>query len=428
MANNVSEVKFNFARNAGMPLLHSMSPHIEEQFSMWSDERDTYALNKKLATKGTQRRRGSSSSEQNHSSALSHLNDGICSENTYCENPATLLQDLFHRQKYHVNKWNDHLAADCMEIDTHISKLEIGESIPMANVLLNAAKVLNKRSYERFKKECCRAFSCLQIFEEPDLEGNNIYCISTIQSASADPRRFITKTQMCTCPCAVAHKSQCAHEVKLHCSFMLSLFYLRHHCRESVQDGWTRNTTAMINEEVANEDIFQNGTLHSDFTLHEDFLLNPNMDHNKFEIVCKEGVEPMIDNTAHVNSITNLMQQAGTGNSSLKPLSCNDMMKLFNEITSNYDKCSECKKIIMSGIAVNLSKLSMTEGQDECGNDLNSVPGNIEEITNLSAKYIQQYKSTFALKHMRFSSQTNTRRKCQYSMQRHLFKTIMYKT
>ena len=41
-------------------------------------------------------------SEQNHSSTLCFLNDGHTKNNKYCEQPITLVKDLFARQQRHV--------------------------------------------------------------------------------------------------------------------------------------------------------------------------------------------------------------------------------------------------------------------------------------------------------------------------------------
>ena len=112
MANSLTRKKFEVARQNGQSLLEGMSPRngaTEKEFYQFSQERSTYAQYILRETKGTQGRRGSTASKQNHSSVLCHLNDGICSENKYCEEPVTLIRDIFDRQKYHTNKWNSQL-------------------------------------------------------------------------------------------------------------------------------------------------------------------------------------------------------------------------------------------------------------------------------------------------------------------------------
>ena len=50
--------------------------------------------------------------EQNHSSVLINLNDGIRGINEYCEQPMTLVKDLHIRQNVHVKKWDRQLYID----------------------------------------------------------------------------------------------------------------------------------------------------------------------------------------------------------------------------------------------------------------------------------------------------------------------------
>ena len=51
---------------------------------------------------GNRGRKGSATSESNHSSVLSYLNDGVKGTNTYQEHPMLLVRDLLSRQQKHV--------------------------------------------------------------------------------------------------------------------------------------------------------------------------------------------------------------------------------------------------------------------------------------------------------------------------------------
>ena len=86
--------------------------------------------------------------EQNHSSALIHLNDGNKYRNSYFEHPENLIKDLFARQRYHINKWNDTLYKEHVKMETELVNLR--KIIADPNLIM-AAIELNKSSYENFK-------------------------------------------------------------------------------------------------------------------------------------------------------------------------------------------------------------------------------------------------------------------------------------
>ena len=73
-------------------------------------------------------------------------------DNKYCEQPHTLIKDLFIRQRTHVNKWNKDLFAEDLKMSVKVSRLEQLPSSKMTSDLIAAAKVLNKHAYDMFVK------------------------------------------------------------------------------------------------------------------------------------------------------------------------------------------------------------------------------------------------------------------------------------
>ena len=71
---------------------------------------------KKKKKKGTRGKHGSSVSDSNHSSVLVHLNDCIENGNQYCENPQTLVKDLFFRQDKHAVRWNQQIYDESNDL------------------------------------------------------------------------------------------------------------------------------------------------------------------------------------------------------------------------------------------------------------------------------------------------------------------------
>ena len=77
----------------------------------------------------------------------------------------------------------------------------------------------------------------------------------------------------------------------------------------------------------------------------------------------------------------------------VKPFTRTALSSIFNEIISNYDKCIMNTQMIISGIAVNQSKLSVAEGNDDP--DTDTTLSTHDEIVQYSAKCISQYRSAF---------------------------------
>ena len=66
-----------------------------EPFASECDQYSQYHIDEMVGSRGLH---GSSVSEQNHSSSLCHLKDAKTPDNQYCEEPMTLIKDLFARQ------------------------------------------------------------------------------------------------------------------------------------------------------------------------------------------------------------------------------------------------------------------------------------------------------------------------------------------
>ena len=70
----------------------------------------------------------------------------------YCEEPHTLVKDLFQRQKCHINKWNEELYNDYLKM--HIEENSFYASTHPA--LVSANSCVSLLSYGRFKKRVLR--------------------------------------------------------------------------------------------------------------------------------------------------------------------------------------------------------------------------------------------------------------------------------
>ena len=89
---------------------------------------------------------------------------------------------------------------------------------------------------------------------------------------------------------------------------------------------------------------------------------------------------------------------------SMKPLSLSNLKELLVNVSTNYSKCTEETQFIIGAIAVNLSKLSINEGNGTCEYDEITNIENVstDTVMNVHKKCIRQYKSAFTSKHGAF--------------------------
>ena len=72
---------------------------------------------------------------------LENVNDGEKSKNTHCEDPMTLVRDLFIRQDKLVNKCNDYLHNQSMKLKNESLMLELDNG-SMNQCLVDASENL----------------------------------------------------------------------------------------------------------------------------------------------------------------------------------------------------------------------------------------------------------------------------------------------
>ena len=150
-----SEEVFNHVLQRAFEMLSRQqvrNANLEESLQQFADRRQNYAQYCLDRTPGTRGLHGSAATEQNHSSLLVFLNDGIDGQNNYCKDSLTLLKDLFRRQWVHTQKWDKRLHGEEKDMNVEIKRLE--NQVHRYNIdsdrdLLIAARVLCKTEYKR---------------------------------------------------------------------------------------------------------------------------------------------------------------------------------------------------------------------------------------------------------------------------------------
>jgi len=188
---------------------------LEKKLEVCAEEKETYAQSCLDKTKGARGLHGSSMSEQNHSSTLCHLNDGHTKNNKYCEQPITLVKDLFARQQRHVLIMNKILFDQETEMLSEIETLVQAERSESNIDLLKAARKLCKFEYEAYHVNRKRSDELYQMYQD----GDGI-CIACIEHPNAPPRRFTSIDDDCSCEERITKENQCCHLIKLRGDFL----------------------------------------------------------------------------------------------------------------------------------------------------------------------------------------------------------------
>ncbi len=94
---------------------------------------------------------GLTASEQNHTSVLMYLNDGVWGKNNHYNHPILLIKDLLCRQKNQVNKTNAILFGQSKMMDIEICSLKKDQYTNINKQPLQAAQHLNFPEYESHK-------------------------------------------------------------------------------------------------------------------------------------------------------------------------------------------------------------------------------------------------------------------------------------
>lgn len=335
MVTATSSDKFEHAYTTAMEILTATASfnqqHVDTliDFKSKKESYSSYILSK---TKGTRGKHGSSLSESNHSSVLIHLNDGDKYKNNYCEEPMTLVKDLFLREQYLVNKFNSVLYGEKVKLETelHILRNENSEQC-----LIDAAGSLSLKSYQRFKMRVGRL---------------NEYCCEFLEddTANVSSKKFVTAPARLlhrghtdgiyrcrSCEASISYEEMCEHELLANnMTFLPTLFAQWHFRRDSVKG--TKIFTDDSSAYAANIDIDSaNGD-----DIDMDSIVGTEVEHWEEE------------------EVTRTCETKATA-----PLPKKDITDIMKEIPHRYEHCSDDTKYMVGALALCMEKLLKTDGQ-----------------------------------------------------------------
>ena len=370
MALSNNEDDFNKYYNMAKNKLHHLKKRnyqIEKKLDDFANEKDTYAKYLIHQIPGNLMRFGSTQSEQNHSSVLSHLNQGSRKHN-YLSEPYTLIKDLLVRQESHLNKFNESLANQTNLLYVEKSKLErdLDIDLNIKNVLLKASNHnISFLAYSKFKQEVIDSRNYYLINN-----NDGTFNVSRIGIDSDKTRHFKDKTQRCSCTCRVSNLIQCRHEFVLHNKFNIDLFDIRNHYRHKCQMIDTsehdniqinKKTNIYIDDDDDDDDVSYSNTQLSS--------------------------QLLIDNSQSDVSVLNNSTNAAN------KFNINDILKPNAEIASKFKNSSSKIQLFTSSILIQLNDLL------SFGENSTRLFSNFSEDEIINEKYkqiVDNYKQTFA--------------------------------
>ncbi|GFH55396.1 hypothetical protein CTEN210_11872 [Chaetoceros tenuissimus] len=335
MVTATSSEKFEHAYTTAMEILTATASfnqqHIDTliDFKSKKESYSSYILSK---TRGTRGKHGSSLSESNHSSVLIHLNDGDKYKNNYCEEPMTLVKDLFLREQFLVNKFNSVLYGEKVKLETelHILRNENSEQC-----LIDAAGSLSLKSYQRFKMRVGRL---------------NEYCCEFLEDDTAKvfSKKFVTAPARLlhrghtdgiyrcrSCEASISYEEMCEHELLANSMTFLPTLFAQWHFRRDTVKG-TKIVTDDSSAYAANIDVDSaNGD-----DIDMDSVVGTEIEHWEEE------------------EVTNTCETKATA-----PLPKKDITDIMKEVPHRYEHCSDDTKYMVGALVLCMEKLLKTDGQ-----------------------------------------------------------------
>ena len=354
-----SEAHFEHVLASAFTLLKSQpSPNAqwEHDLQQFADLRSTYAQYCLNTIPGSRGRHGSSSVEQNHSSALCFLNDGLRGENNYCEDPVTLIKDLHGRQWNHVQKWNQILHKQDLQMRVEVNRLEIlleSQPTPTNYDLLQAAKVLCHADYGRYKEERFIADNELVLSKAYSIEKQcEVFSISSISRPYDPPIQFQSLDEPCTCVTAVTQEMQCACKIFLKNGFDASDFESRHFRRKKVVgslSGWVPPST---------------DALHAITGYVQEDLPSPDTDDGTLLAVPTAAAIAQPPMAPAMNNNNNKFQtfKSMKTNAGARPLGKDIISKMSANIIGKYSVCDSDTRFAISDALIKLEQLVCSSG------------------------------------------------------------------
>ena len=346
-----SESRFNEVYQSGLDLLSNDGQTDGEllgNFKKFSSRKEEYAEYCIAMIPGNRGCRGSPTSEANHSSVLSYLNNGSKGINRYREHPIFLVKDLLLRQQAHLVKVNARLYRSDQLMSLELTQLEKNPNTHLNTDLQVAAGHLNHETYLRYKSNSLRA--CLYDRQETldESTGKRMLTIQFRDNPDAPPRVFHVENGRCNCKSRIAEQDMCVHEIVGRKGFQPEFFQLRHFSRKCVSgslDGWEPPSRSVMDEVIGytNETLDRSIEVSARTSSVEDTLKEMTSEEN-----------PYITTTELTRTPVGHIPDRRTG---INPYSKKDVENVLQAVLIGYPKMPQEKQYDISMLVLQMQNL-----------------------------------------------------------------------
>ena len=255
MIQSQTAAEFDEIYNLGCTLLANQrkkNGQLMSDFESFASNKTHYAEYCIAQLPGNRGRKGSATSESNHSSVLSYLNDGVKGTNRYEEHPMLLIRDLLSRQQKHVSLTNKRLFGMHQHMRIEQAKLKNQPNTFSVSDLMVAASWLNHEYYRRYKSQQarCGLYTRTQIVHP--ITAKVQLKIQSVRHPEAPPRVLDSEiSSRCPCPYRLAELDMCVHEILAKGGFVKELHLEMHLERQFVSgsiNGWVEPKEKILND------------------------------------------------------------------------------------------------------------------------------------------------------------------------------------
>jgi hypothetical protein len=313
-----------------------------------------YSISKVM---GSRMQKGSTVSEQNHSSMLSYVHSSLSKRSKH--SPHSFLRELLLRQRQMIDHLNKLLVS--AHLRQTVLKSDLLNGSP---VLSSALGILNMPAYDLFAKQCQLSLSFT--VEEVLRDGALVHRVIGDQGAKVYE---FTRSNRCGCRIRISYMMQCCHEVAAYKVFDITCFDVCHTYRN--QASFSYNIGSWQNKCINENSIMEKNTrkdketipseeVEEESLLYDDGFMNDGNDFNNNEIDGLPSVKG--DEESHrllsklpATSIPSISQPSTPVND------YRDMEAVCTQFLKHFGKKNKTTETVLKGIILEMNKQMLDE-------------------------------------------------------------------
>ena len=422
MANAYSQQQYQKAYSSAKSiLLNKQNPDISDQNRLEEihAERRTFADYELAQIPGSFGRKGSSASEQNHSSVISSILDADTKR--YTEDLHVMIRDLLVRQK----KLSNHTKKLLFGLQNKETTFRYTELLSPKysdlekKLLQEALNFLHFNSFQLFRKQF-ELSKCYEVINDNDNYNNSVIGIQKLQDSNESTTQCHPVHKLvpdikygnklrCQCNDRISYLMMCRHEIAYYNSFVSNFFDIQHEKRMttvsfdcgnfqipvlSKHSGVLSNLSDVIEETIEYQtEPSVDPPSNTDFTSNNT-VTGENNDEDEFD--CSIDME---DNNIgyQYDDCQGSSSDVDSNDNSHQFLAFDELQNITNSILHQYKNMSNENKESVSAFLIHLQEFTKTEEKSNCGiNSTNALKQIVSKFNRSFSKQIRPQLSASA--------------------------------